>query len=214
MAKDNLAGNRPGIDHEIEFWKGFVESERFKTNWLSSPNPEMALYPELQKAIAEKLPGPVLDLGCGVISYMRGSVRPLYQCDLLAHYYGQFFDYQAHGEEKPQAIAGESLLEAFGAGFFSLINISNALDHCQDPALVMDQAEACLIPGGTLIVHGFENEASFENWNGLHQWNLSVGGKELYLSDKDGLKHIWTAAETWMRQIYAGKIWIGAKFVK
>lgn len=216
MAEQNLAGNTTGVEHEIEFWKEFVQSERFKTNWLASPNPEMALYPELQKAITEKIPGPVLDLGCGVVSYLHGScgASHLYTCDPLADRYAEFFNYHDHGILQPIAVAGEELTYVFDNNFFALAHMSNALDHCKDPVRVVDQIQLCLKPGGTLIVQGFENEGDFEGWTGLHQWNLTVDQKKLYLYDRSGLKYTWVAVKTWRRRIESGKIWIGAKFRK
>ena len=39
-------------------------------------------------------------------------------------------------------------------------------------------------PGGLIVVHGFENEAVWENC--LHQWNLSIQNK-LIISNRDGV---------------------------
>lgn len=207
-----------GIDHELNYWRGFVESDRFKTNWLSKPNPEMDLYPELKEAATDAARvGMILDVGCGVISYLRGFVPDgnFVCCDPLAPFYQLFFDYAEHGEQIPDAYPAENLWSHYPEKCFRLVHMSNALDHCADPVKVMDNLFFITESyGGKVIIQGFENEAVNENWQGMHRWNLTVSENMLYLSGKDGPTAEWNAKQTWRRQIEDGRFWIGAMFEK
>jgi len=40
---------------------------------------------------------------------------------------------------------------------------------------------------GYMVIHGFENEAVWENWIGMHQWNLYLNNESLIVSNRDGI---------------------------
>jgi ubiquinone/menaquinone biosynthesis C-methylase UbiE len=69
---------------------------------------------------------------------------------------------------------------------FDIVHIRNALDHTIDPVKSMFEMNKVLKKNGFLIIHGFENEAIFENWQGMHQWNLSLEKNLLLISNIDG----------------------------
>src|SRR5690606_28086729 len=103
-----------GFQHELEFWKGFVKTDRFKQNWISStPNPE--LQPETAGIILAEVEGKtkyrVLDLGSGVISILRGTIpnKHITACDPLADQYQELFDYNDHKIKPPDCYQGENL---------------------------------------------------------------------------------------------------------
>ncbi len=187
-----------GFAHEIEFWKGFVKSERFLNNWVfPEQNPEIrANHPDVAKCFddfyaqwvaeqgGEKEVEPdhmrphVLDVGSGALSWIKGLIRMrLYSCDPLAHEYREIFDYHSHPNAInyiPHKVSAEELSKEYPENFFDIVHCSNALDHTQNPYKAILEMERVCRPGGMILIQGFENEAIHEDWKGLHQWNISI----------------------------------------
>lgn len=171
-----------GIQHELKFWKQFVQTSRFLDGWCGNEK-----TPELREPaysfIVSKLPAKVLDCGSGVCSILTGTVpnKDLTVCDLLADEYASFFDYSKYDIVKPFPLACEELLYEEE---FDIVHISNAIDHTQNVRTVVRSLWRAVKEGGYLIIQGFENEGLHENWQGLHQYNVSINDAVLEISDK------------------------------
>jgi SAM-dependent methyltransferase len=166
------------IKHELEFWKGFVQTERFLEGWVSNkPTPELRIIVRqfIEQCITEETQ--VLDVGSGVVSILNGTVpqSQLTSSDPLSGYYQQIFDYKKYGLIPPRPYSAEELPYI---NQFDIVHISNALDHSQDPMEAFIKLHRSCKDEGFIIIQGFENEADFENWQGFHQWNISLDGKE------------------------------------
>ena len=72
----------------------------------------------------------------------------------------------------PESVAAEDLSEKFDDDFFDIVHIRNALDHTVDPLRCLNEMYKITKESGYMVIHGFENEAVWENWIGMHQWNL------------------------------------------
>ena len=164
-----------GSDHEIAFWKQFIQSDRFLNGWLSNKK-----TPELNDLVYMFLLGQpdadVLDCGSGVVSILHGTVKEsnLTSADPLGHAYNEIFDYNKHGLIMPLPRACEDLTFR---DMYDVVHISNALDHTQDPQAAYLAMFRAVKPGGFLIVQGFVNEGTHEEWTGFHQHNIDI--KEL-----------------------------------
>ena len=188
--------NIKGSDHEIAFWKDFVKSDRFINGWLPDRK-----TPELNDLVYMFLLGQpeadVLDCGSGVVSILNGTVKRqnLFSCDPLANEYAKIFDYNgaiADTYFSPNPVGCEDLEYE---NQFDVVHISNALDHTQDPHAAYLAMYRAVKPGGFLIVQGFVNEGTHEDWNGFHQWDIDLDESKpehvnLSISDKRG----WVAA--------------------
>lgn len=180
-----------GIAHEVNFWRGFVKTERFLNGWASDgPNPE--LHPYAAETLKEQ-GGMALDVGSGPVSILRGTLpaADIIAADPLGKFYEGLVDYAGLKIAPPAAVRAEDLLRYFGGSRFSIVHCSNAIDHCQDPFSAISQMKEMLIPGGLLFIQGFENEADNEKWEGLHQWNIRAGENGLYISG-------WGGSETFV----------------
>lgn len=170
------------VAHELAFWKGFVQTPRFLNGWVpDTRTPE--LQPEVFDFVnAHRNGGRVLDVGSGAVSILRGTVpaSSLDAADPLSPLYEVIFDYARHGLTPPFPLDAEDLPEAF-RGKYSIVHISNALDHCVDPYRAACSLLACVAPGGHLIVCGFENEAIAQNGAGMHRWNITLEGTGLII---------------------------------
>lgn len=163
------------IFHELTFWKTFVTTPRFLKGWVNNERtPE--LRDSVYQFLKERPEAEVLDVGSGVVSILTGSCKKLMAVDPLGELYGMIFDYQKYRALQPIAIPAEELNFP---GTFDIVHISNALDHTQDPIKAFDSMFACVKPGGHLIIQSFENEATYENWQGFHQVNISLDGAVL-----------------------------------
>ena len=203
-----------GVAHELSFWKQFVQSDRFLNGWLSNDK-----TPELNDMVYMFLLGQpeakVLDCGSGVVSILHGTVKAgnLHACDLLAYEYEKIFDYKANGIIPPFPAGCEELIFD---GTFDVVHISNALDHTQDPQAAYNAMYRAVKPGGFLIVQGFVNEGTHEEWIGFHQWDLDLfrenqEGEGLKITDKHGAQTILSQNPYFARKIYIdllGRDWL------
>ena len=205
--------NIKGADHEISFWKQFIQSDRFINGWLSNEK-----TPELNDLVYMFLLGQpdakVLDCGSGVVSILHGTVKAgyLHSCDLLAYEYEKIFDYKANGIIPPFPAGCEELIFD---GTFDVVHISNALDHTQDPQVAYNAMYRAVRPGGFLIVQGFVNEGTHEEWTGFHQFNIDISGENtaneaLQISNKEE-SVLWIENPYFARKIHIdllGRDWL------
>lgn len=206
-----------GIAHELKFWKGFVKTERFCNGWL--PNIKT---PELNQGVYEFIrdlanyPGyidrgglKVLDVGSGVVSILNGTIpkENITTADPLGELYELVFDYKSHLLKAPEPYPGEEL--PYNEEF-DVVHMSNAIDHSQDPVLTLKKLYDSCKTGGYIIVQGFENEGSFEQWAGFHQWDISYDNGYMKIADKDGnLKIVgdYVSKTHFLGKVTSDKIW-------
>lgn len=182
-----------GYKHELEFWKRFTTTARFKNNWENPiPNPEC--QPETRAIIEAEIEGRkkyrVLDLGSGVVSILYGIVpiQNLFSCDPLADKYAEIYDYGHTGAPKPDQGYGENL--PYPDNHFHIVHISNAIDHTENPARVIAEMERVCKKDGVIIIAGMTDEGEKEGYEGLHQFNAhiidGINGKAFEIVDKAG----------------------------
>ena len=91
-----------GTQQELDFWKGFVKTERFLNGWVAKRK-----TPELNEFVAHFIQqhdhGKILDCGSGVVSILNGLCddAELVATDLLAEQYAKIFNYQYHEIDPP-----------------------------------------------------------------------------------------------------------------
>lgn len=170
-----------GIEHEVNFWTNFVQTERFLNGWVGNHK-----TPELSDEVADFILSvpheSVLDVGSGVVSILNGLVE-VTAADPLSDHYRKIFDYEKYKLRPPLKLGVEDLIMVDA---FDIVHISNALDHSQDPVTGYYKLLDAVKPGGYLIVQGFENEGQYEKYQGMHQWNLSIDGDQFVIKDKKG----------------------------
>lgn len=195
-----------GAEHELGFWATFVKTPRFLNGWVGDhPTPE--LRPFVRDFLLERSNARVLDVGSGVVSILHGTVprEKLTAVDPLGDRYAEIFDFAKHGLQHPHPLAVEEL--PFDRDF-DVVHMSNALDHCQDPAEGFRRLEAAVAPGGTLIVQGFEDEGVAMDWAGMHQWNLHLKGRALVLGGRAGATATLGIADDWrLYELEGGRRW-------
>ena len=196
-----------GTEHELGFWRWFVTTDRFLNEWAKP-----IVTPELSTLVADvikSMPGArVLDAGSGVVSILYGLVpqHKLTATDPLSPEFQKFFDHAAVNTPAPLPVAAEDI--AFHEQF-DIVHIRNAIDHTNDPAAAYAALWRAVAPGGTLIIHGFANEANFENWAGFHKWNMDLIDHALCIDGAENRILIDTGAEIACKTtLETGRDWI------
>jgi len=232
MSEDSVNAElrQTGKAHEVAFWSQFMRSDRFLINWCdAAPNPELELEIDVvvkSLALSANAQGKtfdVLDVGSGASSILSHSfvgldVR-LMAADPLADDYDALWVDQVRRLKvcRPTFCLGEGLVAHFGRRTFDLAHIRNALDHSENPVTVVQQLIEVTKRSGFVIIHGFENEAITENWQGFHQWNIQFEERDLVITGRSGRPHrlMETFARktrlvrTWRKQILPDKFWCG-----
>ena len=72
----------------------------------------------------------------------------------------------------------ELLDNKYGQNSFDMVHMSNSLDHCFDALNGIYQLIYICKIGGKIILRHTENEAERSEYEGFHQWNLSVHNEE------------------------------------
>jgi SAM-dependent methyltransferase len=139
----------------------------------------------------------VLDVAAGPISVLgsqlAGQDLEIVAIDALADGFNKMLVEAAiQPPVTTQFCEAEKISERFPESSFDLALIRNALDHCYDPIAVINSVFKVLKPNGALVIEGFVNEAEFENYAGLHQWNIDYRGGQLTIFSKTGLFEIPT----------------------
>lgn len=207
-----------GWDHEVSFWRDFVQSERFAENWCSAvPNPELEREIHVfMRSVAqrtwdeERRPARILDIGSGPVSILTHSFTGLHvdlqAADPLGKEYDKLWDSPRKAAVvKPIAVDGEQLVRKFGANQFDVTYIRNALDHTANPMTTVQQMLAITKPGGYVIAHCFENEADAEGWHGFHQWNIHIENEDYIITGRDLVPAGVFETITDLRKVYVEK---------
>jgi SAM-dependent methyltransferase len=177
-----------GYDDELSFWRAWVETQGL--TWPEDYRNRLDPMTPLRPDIAAYLDGNrVLDAGAGPLTILgktvSGRAIDLVPVDALADRYNELLD--EFGVTPPvRTIQGvsEKLGRQFPAGTFDLAYACNTLDHSRDPVAAVRQMALVTRPGGYLILEHHDNEAEYEHYWGLHQWNLAVVDGRLIVSKR------------------------------
>ncbi len=189
------------VDSAKNTWSSALPEElRFWEYWLTTDDQEVAQSRETrlqarERPLIERLVSSafddeqvrVLDVGAGPLTTLgmliNGRVAEVVAVDPLADRYAELLDRAGIQPPIPTLYGeGEKLVSQFGESSFHGVYCANALDHCYSPMLVFRQMVAVVKPGGMVEVLCFNNVGEMEQYQGLHQWNITV---------RDGRPLIW-----------------------
>jgi SAM-dependent methyltransferase len=217
-----------GVQNEVDFWRAVFVGKQFpdfKQDMLQRMEPDRPLM----GWIAGKLPADVpisevrvLDVAAGPIScvgwQINGQRPQIVPIDALATQYRMILD--EFGLVPPaytQSCDGEDIDRRFPPESFDIVHIRNALDHCYDALTVVRNMLRVLKPGGSLLIHGFTDEAEFEKYDGLHQWNIRADDGRLVIW-RPGVRHdvnqLFADQLAWIEAMQSGTRWTAATLTK
>lgn len=175
-----------GLYDEIDFWRDYMEGEE----WKKSPNFSKTVSPNRRFELEDDLPLKYegrnyyfADIGsgpfsrCGVITD-KVNLHAI-SIDPLAYPY-KILKKKNNFDNKIRLQTGfvELLDYYFEENSFDMVHMSNSLDHCFDAVFGIWQLLYICKIGGQVILRHAENEAENADYNGLHQWNLSLHNLE------------------------------------
>ena len=145
--------------------------------------PSYAL-PYIRRLLQEQRGNPLLaiDIGCGPISRLRwGALQGLLTItgvDPLLEMYQIIL--QRHGIaglpkiscDRELSILAEELTKFMAPGAVDFVFTNNALDHVEDPRIVVEQVATCLRAGGVFALACNTREGTAQKWSQMHQFDI------------------------------------------
>jgi len=197
------------IQSEVEFWRDWFETKggEWPQEYICRRDPGRPLQDYIQARITG-VQSPVvyiLDVGSGPLTVL-GKKSPTHTLEITAvdalasEYLRLFQEFKITPLIKPEPCHAEYLGCAYRENRFDIVHMSNALDHCYNPILAIQQMIFVCKPGGYVILSHTRNEGEKQHYHGLHQWNIDVTNKnEIILwnpSEKTSLSSIIEGIET------------------
>ncbi len=189
------AQDRPrGIASEIDFWNSKLANI---SHYLERLDPQLLISGHLSQLL-EKVPGDIckiIDVGAGPLTAVgkkhdKKKIE-LIATDVLGDVYQDIL--KRHKIVPPVstiACPGEALVDRFGSGIFDVAISQNALDHTEDPMVVLEQMIKLIKPGGFVLLQHREREATQELWAGMHKWDFFSESGEFLMK---GIKRTYHA---------------------
>jgi SAM-dependent methyltransferase len=171
---------------EVDFWAAWLAGAHGTEQWASDRESRLAADTEIRdpvvRAELERNPAreiSILDVGAGPVTWLGfrypGKMLTIVPVDPLADEYERLLREAALDPPVHTIrVAGEALLEHFGAHRFDIAYASNSLDHSADPFTIISNMVAVVREGGAVILRHKRNEGESARYGGLHQWNFDA----------------------------------------
>ncbi len=188
-----------GLKKELKFWNSWIEQEglEWKEDYKFRMNPESQILPELRKYCKQIKNNKIriLDVGAGPITRIGykfdGKELEIKACDPLADQYNELLEkHQIVPTVKTENVEGEKLTKFYDKGSFDICTAFNCLDHSDNPLEIIKQMVDLCNKDGVVYLRHFENEASVENYKGLHRWNFYLNDADLLEINSLSKKHL------------------------
>lgn len=191
---------RLACNEECKFWKEWFEQKGgrwandYRTRTSGSPPfPDIIKKYALLVGLNNKHTIKVLDIGAGPISFI-GTKSDAFQnievvaIDPLADFYDQLLkDHHIVPHVKTTTGQLETLGTTFGEEF-DIVWSCNSLDHSYDPLMGIFGILSVLKTGGLAFIVFHPREATYGSFQGLHQWDLYVDGRNHFMLERRSLK--------------------------
>jgi SAM-dependent methyltransferase len=176
-----------GLIAESNFWKNWFEQKGGEFKWdydarTDSNAPiDTRFLNKFKDVISQRKTLKVMDVGSGPISAINNlrfqfpntEIR-LFPIDPLANKYREYLSLAGLDMQITPPISGlGEILSDLGENGFDLIYSRNAIDHSNDPVVVIFQIINLLKEGSYAYLEHAENEAEWENYDGTHHWNFT-----------------------------------------
>lgn len=140
----------------------------------------------------------VMDIGCGLISKFGDQLEDggrikLLPVDALAYFYNEINGRIQDGYKKDMTSyfgLFEFLGNTFGRNYADYIIVENALDHCIDPWRSLVECLYVLKVEGRMYLNHRRAEAVYENWSGLHKWNIDCRNEDFIIWNQENAVNV------------------------
>jgi SAM-dependent methyltransferase len=172
-----------GLGDEIDFWRTWFAEEGMEwgDDYHRRLSPDSVVEDHVMRHVdvVEGERVSILDVGAGPLTCI-GKTHPHHPLDVqavdaLADAYRTLMDEMSvEPPVRTQQCETERVGELFAADSLDVTHARNTLDHSFDPLLAIRSMAEVTRPGGVLVLLHYPNEAAAEDYQGLHQWNLSI----------------------------------------
>jgi len=182
------------LESEVDFWRRWIANTPSAAleERRARLDPSTPLQDWVRDLMATPPGGTVrlLDIGAGPATQL-GKVWPertveITALDPLADEYDRLL--RKHGLRAPvpsQPGHGEQLGQLVPPDAFDLAYAVNALDHSYDPLAIIEGMLRATKPGGWLALDHYIDEAEYEGYTGLHQWNFCADDGRFIIWNKE-----------------------------
>lgn len=175
-----------GLKDEMLFWDNYMKNEGGEYFYDYKNRVESKRIFALEDDVPEEKIGKsykFIDIGSGPFSNV-GSITDKVHLDALyvdplAYIYNMLKNRYELNDAMELRMGFVELLEKdFEPDSFDMVHMSNSLDHSFSPIDGIYQLLNICRIGGKVVLRHAENEAVNADYQGLHQWNLSLHNKE------------------------------------
>jgi SAM-dependent methyltransferase len=173
-----------GLTHETAFWTRIITGTHKRQDWVENMRQRAAdalpflpdLAPYVAAVSADAAVVRILDVGAGPVTIIGTATAPrpveVIAVDPLAENYAALLAKHGLVPVTKTLIGDAETLSDLKLGEFDIVFSRNALDHSYDPMRAIEQMLKACKPGGVVYLAGHVNEATSNNYSGLHQWNF------------------------------------------
>jgi len=208
------------LPEEVRWWEAFIRTGKDFEDRLNPNLPLQALIANLLPADQRHVK--ILDVGAGPLTIV-GKKFLDYDIDLtavdpLANEYDKLvLKYRVNLPVKTRQAAAEQLTEVFAENTFDLAYARNCLDHSYNAETTIVEMIKVTKPERYVFLEHQANEAEYQSYRGLHQWNFSCWNNDFVIASPNGKinfsrkhKEICTVSCTF----YAADRWVITKIKK
>lgn len=186
------------LESEIEYWVKNVADKRGNRHTYNIRCRENNRFTHKDILRRVKENEIVMDIGCGLVSKFGdqlhdGGAVKLVPVDALAHFYNIINNRIQDGYKKDYVChfgLFEFLGSTFGRNYADYIIVENALDHCIDPWRSLIECLYVLKLEGRMYLNHRRAEAVYENWSGLHKWNIDCCDGKFIIWNKENTVNV------------------------
>lgn len=175
------------IVDELSYWKISIAEAKERGDYrLCEREFEYCCNSELEFEIDDL----VIDVGCGPLPKFGNKLncgRVNYQpVDPLAHQYEKILkESDVKLPVTPKFAMAEFLTLFYKENSADYIIIHNALDHTYDIMRALVEMLRVVKLDGYVLMYHMDSEGIFENYSGMHQWNITENHGDLYFFNKE-----------------------------
>lgn len=148
------------------------------------------------KSLIEKINKPhikLLDAGCGPfpksgICHNGVQIERTLVDALGETYHQMLLDFNIDtSNQRILSCELENLENHIPISHYDIVFAKNCIDHTYNPINAIKSLMRVTMPGGFVYLEHYVNEGEYTGYFGLHQWNISLEGKDPVVSDRHGI---------------------------
>lgn len=182
---------KANIGSEIRFWdkcfetKGLIWPGEFGLRF----DPNLEIQKEIIPFLPDKKMIKILDVGAGPLTFLgkryKNAELNIIAVDPLADIYDKILEkYSVRPLIRTEKLDAVELSHRFSENSFDIVVARNSIDHSYSPIQAILEMLKVVRRQSYIVMLHKPNEATNENWRGLHQWNFSEENGDFIISNR------------------------------